>query len=132
MTQSTAVEPARLGSSSAVLEAYAHSVMNTFGPPKRVFVRGEGCYSGTPTAGGTSICCPAWRSMPSVTPIPTVLSAITGQIATLGHVSNFFATPAQVALAARLSGMTGAEDARRFSSPTQARRQTRRHSRSPG
>ena len=30
--------------SSAVLEGYAHSVMNTFGPPKRVFVRGEGCY----------------------------------------------------------------------------------------
>ena len=30
--------------SAAVLEAYAHSVMNTFGPPKRVFVRGEGCY----------------------------------------------------------------------------------------
>ena len=31
-------------SSEAVLEAYAQSVMNTFGPPKRVFVRGEGCY----------------------------------------------------------------------------------------
>lgn len=27
-------------SSEAVLEAYAQSVMNTFGPPKRVFVRG--------------------------------------------------------------------------------------------
>ena len=30
-----------LASSTAVLEAYADSVMNTFGPPKRVFVRGE-------------------------------------------------------------------------------------------
>ena len=45
---------------------------------------------------------------------PTVLSAITGQIATLGHVSNFFATPAQVALAARLVAMSGADDARVF------------------
>ncbi len=36
---------------------------------------------------------------------PTVLSAITGQIATLGHVSNFFATPAQVALAQRLGAV---------------------------
>jgi acetylornithine aminotransferase len=40
-----------------------------------------------------------------------VLSAITGQIATLGHVSNFFATPAQVALAGRLTAMTGGADA---------------------
>jgi acetylornithine/N-succinyldiaminopimelate aminotransferase len=45
---------------------------------------------------------------------PTVISAITGQIATLGHVSNFFATPAQVALASRLTALTGAEDAKVF------------------
>ena len=45
---------------------------------------------------------------------PTVLSAITGQIATLGHVSNFFATPAQVALADRLVAMSGAATARVF------------------
>ena len=43
-----------------------------------------------------------------------MLSAITGQIATLGHVSNFFATPAQVALAGRLTAMTGGADARVF------------------
>ena len=30
--------------SAAVLDAYADSVMNTFGTPKRVFVRGERCY----------------------------------------------------------------------------------------
>ena len=45
---------------------------------------------------------------------PTVLSAITAQLATLGHVSNFFATPAQVALAERLTAMTGAVDAKVF------------------
>ena len=90
------------GGSAAVLEHYQQSVMNTFGTPKRVFVRGEGCY--------------VWDadgrrhldllSGLAVTALghahPTVLSAITGQIATLGHVSNFFATPAQVALAERL------------------------------
>ena len=39
---------------------------------------------------------------------PTVLAAVTGQISTLGHVSNFFATPAQVALAwvAQLDGVS--------------------------
>ena len=101
-------------SSAAVLSAYEHAVMNTFGLPKRVFVRGEGCY--------------VWdaegrRHLDLLSGIavnalghahPTVLSAITGQIATLGHVSNFFATPAQVALAARLTAMTGADQARVF------------------
>ena len=43
-----------------------------------------------------------------------MLAAITGQIATLGHVSNFFATPAQVALAGRLAAMTGGADPRVF------------------
>lgn len=30
--------------SAVVLEQYSRAVMNTFGPPKRVFVRGEGCH----------------------------------------------------------------------------------------
>ena len=103
--------------STAVLEGYEHSVMATFGLPKRVFVRGEGCY--------------VWdaeghRYLDLLAGIavnvlghahPTVLAAVTGQIATLGHVSNFFATPAQVALAARLAAMVDPEgngDARVF------------------
>lgn len=91
--------------SATVLAHYQQSVMNTFGTPKRVFVRGEGPY--------------VWDadghrhldllSGLAVTALghahPTVLSAITGQVATLGHVSNFFATPAQVALAERLTAM---------------------------
>ncbi|MCW2810461.1 MAG: acetylornithine and succinylornithine aminotransferase [Friedmanniella sp.] len=101
-------------SSAAVLEAYSGAVMNTFGLPKRVFVRGEGCYVWD--ADGR-------RYLDLLSGIavnalghahPTVLSAVTGQIATLGHVSNFFATPAQVALAQRLGAMTGAEQARVF------------------
>jgi acetylornithine/N-succinyldiaminopimelate aminotransferase len=105
---------ATAGSSASVLEAYQHSVMNTFGLPKRVFVRGEGCY--------------VWdaegrRYLDLLSGIavnalghahPTVLAAVTGQIATLGHVSNFFATPAQVALASRLGAMTGADETRVF------------------
>jgi len=99
------------GGSAAVLEHYQQSLMNTFGTPKRVFVRGEGPY--------------VWDadgrrhldllSGLAVTALghahPTVLSAITGQIATLGHVSNFFATPAQVALAERLAAMVGSPGA---------------------
>nr|WP_294693798.1 acetylornithine transaminase [uncultured Friedmanniella sp.] len=115
------VVPAELagvpGTSTAVLERYEHAVMNTFGRPKRVFVRGEGCYVWD--ADGR-------RYLDLLSGIavnalghahPTVLSAVTGQIATLGHVSNFFATPAQVALAERLAAMVdpdGPGDARVF------------------
>jgi hypothetical protein len=100
VTQQLSATPA--GGSAAVLEHYEQSVMNTFGPPKRVFVRGEGPHVWD--ADGRKHL--DLLSGLAVTALghahPTVLAAITGQIATLGHVSNFFATPAQVALAERL------------------------------
>ena len=97
-----------------MLEAYAHSVMNTFGPPKRVFVRGEGCHVWD-ADGRRYLDLLSGLAVNALGHAhPTVLSAITAQLATLGHVSNFFATPAQVALAERLTAMTGAADARVF------------------
>ena len=96
------------GGSAAVLEHYQRSLMNTFGTPKRVFVRGEGVHVWD--ADGRKHL--DLLSGLAVTALghahPTVLSAITGQIATLGHVSNFFATPVQVALAERLTAMVAA------------------------
>lgn len=107
-------EPTDMGSQD-LLASYRQHVMNTFGTPKRVFVRGEGCYVWD--ADGRK-----YLDMLSGLAVnglghahPTVLAAITGQIATLGHVSNFFATPAQVRLAERLTGMVAADnDARVF------------------
>jgi acetylornithine aminotransferase len=98
-------------SSEAVLEAYAHSVMNTFGLPKRVFVRGEGCFLWD-ADGRRYLDLLSGLAVNALGHAhPTVLSAVTGQIATLGHVSNFFATPPQVALAGRLAanGLAAAE-----------------------
>jgi acetylornithine/N-succinyldiaminopimelate aminotransferase len=101
-------------SSEAVLEAYARSVMNTFGPPKRVFVRGEGCYLWD-ADGRRYLDLLSGLAVNALGHAhPTVLSAVTGQIATLGHVSNFFATQPQVALAGRLCAMSGADEARVF------------------
>ena len=103
-----------LASSAAVLEAYSESVMNTFGAPKRVFVRGEACYLWD-AEGRRYLDLLSGLAVNALGHAhPTVLSAVTGQIATLGHVSNFFATPAQVALADRLSSMVGAAEARVF------------------
>jgi len=101
-------------SSTAVVDAYAESVMNTFGPPKRVFVRGEGCYLWDAERRRYLDLLAGLAVNALGHAHPTVLSAVTGQIATLSHVSNFFATPAQVALAERLSRMTGADEARVF------------------
>jgi acetylornithine/N-succinyldiaminopimelate aminotransferase len=101
-------------SSTAVLDAYTESVMNTFGTPKQVFVRGEGCYIWD-AEGRRYLDLLSGLAVNALGHAhPTVLSAVTGQIATLGHVSNFFATPPQVALAERLSRMTGASEARVF------------------
>jgi len=94
--------------SAAVLDAYDQAVMGTFGRPKRVFTRGEGCHVWD-ADGRKYLDLLAGLAVNALGHAhPTVLSAITGQIATLGHVSNFFATPAQVALATRLGELVGA------------------------
>ncbi len=102
--------------SAPVLAAYQQVMMPTFGVPQRVFVRGQGCHvwdaDGRPyldLLSGLAVNALGHAH-------PTVLSAVTSQIATLGHVSNFFATPAQVALARRLVGLLGGDpgDARVF------------------
>ena len=91
--------------SAAVLAGYERSVMNTFGPPKRVFVRGEGCHVWD-ADGRRYLDLLSGLAVNALGHAhPTVLAAITAQIATLGHVSNFFATPAQVALAQRLAAV---------------------------
>ncbi|WP_373288799.1 acetylornithine transaminase [Microlunatus endophyticus] len=95
--------------SAAILDGYSRSVMNTFGPPKRVFVRGEGC-NVWDVEGRKHLDLLSGLAVNALGHAhPTVLSAITGQIATLGHVSNFFATPSQVALAERLTGLVRPE-----------------------
>ncbi|PWD52349.1 acetylornithine transaminase [Serinibacter arcticus] len=76
--------------------------MNTFGPPQGVLVRGEGAYvwdaDGTrylDLLGGIAVNALGHAH-------PTLVSAVSAQLGTLGHVSNFFATPTQVTLAERL------------------------------
>jgi acetylornithine aminotransferase len=101
--------PAGRGS-AALLDSYDRHLMHTFGRPKRVFVRGEGCYVWD-ADGAKHLDLLSGLAVNALGHAhPTVLSAITGQIATLGHVSNFFATPSQIALAERLTSLfTGPE-----------------------
>ncbi len=95
--------------SEAVQERYAHALMNTFGKPKLVLTRGEGARVWDAEGkeyldllGGIAVNALGHAH-------PALVSAVTDQLQTLGHVSNFFATEPQVALAERLLALLGAE-----------------------
>ena len=96
------VMPPQAGSVAAWTQRYGNALMDTFGPPQRVLVRGDGPYVWD--ADGT-------RYLDLLAGIavnalghahPTLTAAIAAQLGTLGHVSNLFATPTQVALAETL------------------------------
>ncbi len=81
---------------------YAASLMNAFGPPKLVLTRGEGPYVWDDAdkryldlLGGIAV-----NSLGHAH--PALVEAVTTQLQTLGHVSNFFATEPQVRLAETL------------------------------
>ena len=86
---------------------YTEAVMNTFGPPKLVLTRGEGCYVWDDQGnryldllGGIAVNALGHGH-------PALVEAVTTQLQTLGHVSNFFATEPQVELAERLLQLLG-------------------------
>ncbi|TWD73197.1 acetylornithine aminotransferase [Kribbella amoyensis] len=97
------------GSGAALTDRYSAALMNTFGAPKRVLVRGEGAYLWDADGrkyldllGGLAVNCLGHAH-------PFVVSAVTSQLATLGHVSNFFASAPQIALAEKLLSLFDAE-----------------------
>jgi len=90
------------GSVAQWTDRYTHAVMDTFGPPQRVLVRGEGAYVWD--ADGTRyldlLAGIAVNSLGHAH--PTLTAAISAQLGTLGHVSNFFGSPTQIAFAEKL------------------------------
>lgn len=90
------------------LDRYSSALMGTFGTPKRVLVRGEGVHVWDADGrryldllGGIAV-----NTLGHAHPL--VVAAVTSQLATLGHVSNFFASRPQVVLAERLLDLLGA------------------------
>jgi acetylornithine/N-succinyldiaminopimelate aminotransferase len=97
----TVAQPQAL-SSVRWLERHATSLMGTYGTPQRVLVRGEGCYVWD-AEGRRYLDLLAGIAVNALGHAhPFQVAAVTAQMATLGHVSNFFATPPQIALAERL------------------------------
>lgn len=94
-------------------ERYTHAVMDTFGPPQRVLVRGEGAYVWD-ADGKRYLDLLAGIAVNSLGHAhPTLTAAISAQLGTLGHVSNFFGTPTQIALAETLLTLAGAPEGSR-------------------
>ncbi len=84
------------------------AIVGTYGAPLRVLVRGEGCYVWD-ADGHRYLDLLAGIAVNALGHAhPFLLHAVTTQLATLGHTSNFFATPVQVALAERLLELSGA------------------------
>jgi acetylornithine aminotransferase len=87
-------------------ERYAAALMNTFGPPQLVLARGKGAHvwdedgqEYVDLLGGIAVNVLGHAH-------PAVVQAVTTQLETLGHVSNFFATAPQITLAERLLDLT--------------------------
>ncbi len=90
------------------LARYSTSLMGVFGTPQRVLVRGAGCLVWDADGkeyldllGGIAVNALGHAN-------PFVTSVISSQLATLGHVSNFFTSPTQIALAEKLLSLTNA------------------------
>jgi acetylornithine/N-succinyldiaminopimelate aminotransferase len=93
---------------------YAGALMNTFGQPKLVLTRGVGAHvwdedgkEYVDLLGGIAV-----NSLGHAH--PALVTAVTQQLQTLGHISNFFASEPQIRLAERLVALVGAPDARVF------------------
>jgi acetylornithine aminotransferase len=96
----TTATPASDG--GAILARYGEALMGTYGAPTRALVRGEGNYVWDADGrryldllGGIAVNAIGYAH-------PAWVKAVTEQAGTLAHVSNFFATGPQVALAERL------------------------------
>jgi acetylornithine aminotransferase len=88
---------------------YSNVLMNTFGAPKRVFVRGEGAQLWD-ADGRRYLDMFAGIAVNSLGHAhPLIVSAVTAQLTTLGHVGNFYATAPQIALAERLVALAGGD-----------------------
>ncbi|MDR0483513.1 MAG: acetylornithine transaminase [Cellulomonadaceae bacterium] len=92
---------------------YSHALMNTFGAPQRVLNRGEGCYVWD-TTGQRYLDCLAGIAVNALGHAhPAIVEALTTQVSTLGHTSNFFATPPQITLAETLLRLSQAPEGSR-------------------
>jgi acetylornithine/N-succinyldiaminopimelate aminotransferase len=95
-------------------ERYAGALMNTFGVPKLALVRGAGAHVWD-TEGKEYVDLLGGIAVNSLGHAhPALVEAVTRQLSTLGHISNFFASEPQIDLAEKLLALLRAPDGRVF------------------
>jgi acetylornithine/N-succinyldiaminopimelate aminotransferase len=89
---------------------FGSALMGSAPPPTAVLVRGEGCYVWD-AEGNRYLDFLAGIAVNSLGHAhPVLVDAVSKQIATLAHISNYFASPSQIELAERLKRISGAGD----------------------
>jgi acetylornithine/N-succinyldiaminopimelate aminotransferase len=113
MTQPSAATATGESTTDDYRDSYAGVMMGSYPRPLAVLERGEGCHVWDVDGkryldflGGIAVNSLGYAH-------PALVRAVSEQVATLSHVSNYFATPPQIALAKRLQQITGAGDAGR-------------------
>jgi acetylornithine aminotransferase len=94
-------------------DRFAAAMMGSVAPPMAELVRGEGCYVWD-SDGMKYLDFLAGIAVNSLGHAhPVLVDAVSRQIATLAHISNYFASPSQIELAERLRRISGAGDSGR-------------------
>ena len=94
-------------------ERFGDAMMGTFAPPLAMLERGEGAHVWD-VDGNRYLDFLAGIAVNALGHAhPALVDAVSRQVATLAHVSNYFASPPQLELAERLKRITGAGDAGR-------------------
>ncbi|ASN39896.1 acetylornithine transaminase [Arthrobacter sp. 7749] len=112
MNQIIEQETGELGAlqGSELLARYNHSLLGVFGTPQRVLVRGAGCHVWD-ADGKEYLDLLAGIAVNALGHAhPLLSSVISSQLATLGHISNFFTSPTQIALAEKLLALSEAPE----------------------
>ena len=88
--------------SGELTSRYTHTFMNTFGAPQLVLVKGEGVHVWD-ADGKQYLDLLAGIAVNALGHAhPAIIEAVTTQVNELGHISNFFTSPAQVALGEKI------------------------------
>lgn len=94
--------------------SWTNLMMTNYGTPSRTFVSGKGCVIKDDQGNSYLDFLAGIATNVLGHAHPAIVKSVSTQVATLGHVSNFFAHPQGLLLASRLQAMTGDSNSRVF------------------
>lgn len=101
-------------SKKAPILSWTDLMMPNYGTPSRTFVSGKGCVIKDDQGNSYLDFLAGIATNVLGHAHPAIVKSVSTQVATLGHVSNFFAHPQGLLLASRLQAMTGDSNSRVF------------------